>query len=133
MISKYESARILIVDDEELILDLACRLMNHLGMHAEGVKSISECVNRVQEAQHTDAPYHLILVDLNLSFGDAGDELPKRLTEMAIKVPMLLTTGLHCHPVVENCREFGFCGVVHKPYSVEEIGAAVKQALSTSI
>lgn len=123
----------MIVDDEELILDLACRLMSHLGMQAEGVNSISECLERVQEAQYSNCPYHLILVDLNLSYGGAGEELPKRLTEMQIKVPMLLTTGTNCHPAVENCRKFGFCGVVHKPYSVEEIGAAVKQALSASI
>jgi two-component system OmpR family response regulator len=60
--------RILVVDDEQLIIDNLLAFLEDEGMHAEGVASAEEALERIESGR----PYHICIMDMRLP-GMDGD------------------------------------------------------------
>jgi DNA-binding NarL/FixJ family response regulator len=64
-------------------------------------------------------------MDLTVPGGMGGKETMKRLRDIDSKVVGIVSSGYCNDPILAHYSEYGFSGVVAKPYNMEELGKAL--------
>jgi CheY-like chemotaxis protein len=123
------SGRVLVMDDEELVRDVASEMLNVLGYEAEFAVEGKEAVELFSAARAEGRPFDLVILDLTVPGGMGGKETMQKLMEIDPKVRAIVSSGYSKDMILSEYKKFGFSGVIAKPYRVSEFSAAVKSAL----
>ena len=117
--------RILCVDDEAPLVTLAVRFLERLGYRASGYTSAEEALAAFR--RQPDA-FDLVVTDYNMP-GMSGMDVA--LTVMSERPSMLvaLASGYLRPAEVEHARALGIRATIAKPYTLEDLGAAVQNLL----
>jgi PAS domain S-box-containing protein len=117
--------RILCVDDEAPLVTLAVRFLDRLGYRAMGFTRAEEALAAFR--RQPDA-FDLVVTDYNMP-GMSG--LDVALTVMSVRPSMLvaLASGYLRPAEVEHARALGIRATIAKPYTLEDLGAAVQNLL----
>jgi len=124
---KTGKARILVLDDEEMIRDLIQTLLHHLGYEVTLSQTGEETVKYYQEAVDNQHPYDLLIMDLTIPGGMGGKETIQHLKQINPRVKAIVSSGYSNDPILSNYRDYGFCGVIVKPYHLKELSDVVSQ------
>jgi len=73
------------MDDEELILKTAVRILQYLGYEAEAVRGGSEAVEKFKEFSRSGRPFAAVILDLTVKGGMCGRET---LEELKALIPL---------------------------------------------
>lgn len=122
--------RILVMDDDELIREAAFELLDSLGYQAELVSDGGEAINVYKEAHDSGNPFDVVVMDLTVPGGMGGKEAMKKLVALDPTVKAVVSSGYANDPVMANYREFGFVGVVPKPYEPEDLSKALHDVIA---
>ncbi|MBW2605215.1 MAG: PAS domain S-box protein [Deltaproteobacteria bacterium] len=122
--------RILVMDDEALIRDIAGQLLSRIGYDVEFAKDGAEAVKRYQKVMESGKSFDAVIMDLTIPGGMGGKEAVQRLLEIDPEVNAIVSSGYSNDPVMSDFRKFGFKGVVPKPYTIEELGKALQEILT---
>ena len=125
--------RLLVVDDEETIRQTCISMLQMLGYRAEGAANSDDAVKQYRNAAAEADGFRLVLMDLTLRGGPGGCETMERLQSFDPNVRAIVCSGYAQDPVMANASAYGFCGVVSKPYTLEELSQAVSQALGSPV
>ncbi len=117
-----EPFRILIVDDAREVRALLVDYLLDQGYDAQGVKDGKEALER-----HGDAPFDLIITDLNMP-GMTGIELIEELATDGNTTEFIIITGYASLDTAAEAVKVGACDYIVKPFRVEELGIAIKNA-----
>lgn len=123
------SGRILVMDDEELVRDVADEMLKVLGYEAEFATEGREAVERYAAARAEGRPFDLVILDLTVPGGMGGRETMQKLMEVDPGVKAIVSSGYSKDTILAEYKKFGFSGVIAKPYRVSEFSKAVKSAL----
>ncbi len=123
-------AKVLVMDDDEMVRDVAAMMLGALGYEAGIASNGKEAVELFRKARLSGNPFDIVILDLVVPGGMDGKETLARLKDIDPGVRAIVTTGYSHDPVVANFKEFGFAGALAKPYVVSEFADAVKKALS---
>ncbi len=115
---------VLIIDDEDLQREIATQLLSFLGYNVSSVKSGEEAILFLKN-NHVD----LVLLDMMMEPGMNGYETYKKIIAINPKQKAIITSGYSEDIHVENTLRLGANALVKKPYSIESIGKAIKEAL----
>jgi len=122
--------RILVMDDDEMIRDVAGRILGRLGYEVEYAADGAEALVAYGEARKKDRLFDVVIMDLTIPGGMGGKETIRKLRELDPKARAIVSSGYSNDPIMAEFREYGFSGVVAKPYSIRILGEAVKSVLS---
>jgi len=122
--------RVLVMDDEEIVREAVTSLLQYLGYDVETARDGKEAIDMYRLARDLGRPYDVVIMDLTVPGGIGGKEAVRILREEDPSIRAIVSSGYYTDPVLANFREYGFDGVVPKPYQVEELGKAVKEVLS---
>ncbi len=125
----FGNGRILVMDDEEDIREAAASLLELLGYQVECASDGAEAIEKYDSARKSGISFDAVIVDLTIPGGLGGKETTERLLELDPHVKIILSTGHLRDPVVSNYRQYGFKGVIVKPYTADEIGLALHNVL----
>jgi len=118
--------RILVVDDEQVVRETAREILSHLGYQADVCEDGTAALNLYREARESGIPYAVVFMDLTIPGGMGGKVTMKNLLEIDPDVKGVVTSGYSNDPILAHFREYGFCGVVAKPFKVDEISAVLQ-------
>ena len=126
-----EKAKILVMDDEQGIREVAGRLLRHIGYQdiefaADGAKAIK----LYKEAMKSDHPFNAVILDLTIPGGMGGTETIEKLLKIDPGVRAILSSGYVDDSVIAKYKDYGFCGMAAKPYTLEELGKALYTVLN---
>jgi len=122
--------RILAMDDEESIRKLLSRMLTKLGYEVELVRDGVEAVKQYQKAKESGQPFDVVVLDLTVSGGLGGKEALKRLLEIDPSIKAIVSSGYATDPIVAKFKEYGFRGVVTKPYRIDELKETLNKVLA---
>ncbi len=119
--------RILVMDDEESIRLLLGEMLRHLGYQVDCVAEGQEAVVRYQEAYHAQQPFYAVILDLTVTGGLGGKDTVQQLRKFDPQVKAIVASGYSNDPVLSGYSNFGFKGVVAKPFRLAELSEALHQ------
>jgi CheY-like chemotaxis protein len=122
------SRAILVIDDEEAVLDVVRRFLQIAGHRVTGVTSGAAALTALGRPAN-GRPVDLIVLDLMIPREDAAVTF-RRLRQRCPGVPVLLCTGLPQADPAPELLCHGAVGLIRKPFRMNELWYAVKQALA---
>ena len=122
--------RVLVMDDESLIRDLASRVLQVLGYEAVACHDGAQAVQLFRTAREQGQPFVAVLLDLTIPGGMGGREAAQQIRACDPHALLIVSTGYSNDPVVADCQAFGFAGAVAKPYSVETLASELTRLLA---
>ena len=114
--------RILIVDDEEAIRALVEFTLTRLGYQVAQAENAQEGVNLYREKLEAGERFDAVILDLTLPGGMGGKEALKKLIEIDPTVNAIVSSGYATDATMSRYQDFGFRGVIAKPYEASELG-----------
>ena len=117
--------RILLMDDEAPVRDVAGAMLRRLGYEVTAVPEGNEAVDRFSEARREGRPFDAVILDLTVKTGAGGLATLRRLKEIDPRVWALVSSGYSTDPVLRDPEAFGFRGVIPKPYSIHDLRTAL--------
>jgi CheY-like chemotaxis protein len=121
--------RILIMDDEELILDVVSSMLEYLEYEVEVSKNGQEAFEKYHAAMQSGNPFGAVIMDLTIPGSQGGKEVIQDLLKLDPSVRAIVSSGYSNDPIMSNCTEYGFKGVVKKPFKMEELREVIEQTL----
>jgi signal transduction histidine kinase/ActR/RegA family two-component response regulator len=122
--------RVLFMDDEEPIRQLATFFLRRFGFEVVCVADGAEVVKKYRDAMKEGCPFVLVIVDLTVPGGMGGREAVAQLHEIDPRVKAIVSSGYSSDPVLANYREHGFCGVAAKPYEMSDLTRVLRTVLA---
>ena len=128
----FRSARVLLMDDEKIVLEVAGEMLGFLGLDVATACSGEEVLELYERAREEGEPFDLVMLDLTVPGGMGGEETIRRLRETDPSVRAIVSSGYSNNPVMSDYRSYGFNGVVAKPYRIEQLQAVIDRVLAES-
>jgi len=125
-----DDSRVLVMDDEDLVLTTADMMLRHLGYDTQLTHDGSEAVEAYRRALAAGQPFDAVIVDLTVPGGMGGKDAVSRLLEIDPDARVVVSSGYSTDPVMAEYVAHGFKAVVTKPYKVGELDRALKEALA---
>jgi CheY-like chemotaxis protein len=124
------SGRVLFMDDEEMVRDLAGAALDALGYEAVLAGDGREAVALYEEAMKAGKPIAVVIMDLTVPGGVGGEEALQSLLRLDPQVKAVVSSGYAQDPIMAKYAEYGFCAVLAKPYSITMLGELLHAVLS---
>jgi two-component system cell cycle sensor histidine kinase/response regulator CckA len=122
MVDGEAGRRILVVDDEQVILDLLKRVLSREGYQVSTVRCPEEAT-----ARFSNGPHDLLIADMDLCRSD-GPELMRMLQEVARPAAIVVMSGFPEERIVRFAQEHTQ-GLLEKPFRLERLLTVVRDAL----
>ncbi|MBF0280808.1 MAG: transporter substrate-binding domain-containing protein [SAR324 cluster bacterium] len=113
--------KILVMDDEEPILKMVGRMLNRMGYEPYYAKDGEQVIEIYRTALQSGKQFKLVILDLTIPGGMGGKETIEKLLQINPDVKAVVSSGYSNDPVMSNYKKYGFCGVIPKPYSQDEV------------
>ena len=117
------NARILCVDDEEVILDSFRKILVLDGYSVDTVETGQEALGLIQIHD-----YDFVFTDLKMP-GMSGQEVAKSVKHMRPDIDVVIITGYATVESAVECMKYGAMDYLEKPYSESELRTFVRHAL----
>ena len=127
----FGEGKILVMDDEEIIRILTKKILTHLGYDSIYAHDGVEAIDLYKKAMQGGKPFDAVILDLTVRGGMGGKEAIRKLSELDPHIKCIVSSGYSKDPVLMNYREFGFCGVIAKPYTVDELSEILDKVLKS--
>jgi signal transduction histidine kinase/CheY-like chemotaxis protein len=116
--------QILVVDDEPCQRDIASQLLNILGYKVATASSGEEALRSM-----TENKADLILLDMLMDPGINGRQTYEEIIKKHPGQKAVIASGFSESAEVKKAIGLGACAFIKKPYTLEELGLAVKKVL----
>jgi PAS domain S-box-containing protein len=121
--------KILVMDDEEILRDFMGRILSKSGYEVEVSADGNEAIQTYREAMDSGRPFDIVLMDLTVPGGMGGKEAIQQLLKIDPEVKAIVSSGYSNDPIMANFGEYGFKGVVAKPYTLQQLINAIQTVL----
>ncbi len=125
-VAPESSKKILIVDDDEILLAMLIETLDSLGYQAQGAKNGEEALKKIDSGE-----FDLVITDIRMPKMD-GISFLKTLKEKKPKLPVIMITGFSLAYTQQRAIQEGADGYLVKPFKIEKIEELVKNLLQES-
>lgn len=122
-----QKQKILVMDDENVIRDIASQTLDHFGYAVQCAKDGDEAVEIFLKATESGQPFNIALLDLTIPGEEGGKDVVRRLLDIDPGVRAIVTSGYSNDPVMQNFTEYGFSGAIAKPFTLDELNRVLKE------
>lgn len=119
--------RLLVMDDEESICTMVKRVATRLGYEVAVASDGVAALARFAEARRGGTRFDAVILDLTIPGGMGGLETLRQLRIGCRDVVAIASSGYSEDPVLANYAEYGFCGILAKPYTVGQLRAVLQR------
>lgn len=125
----FGSGRILLMDDEADIRKLAGTMGKMLGYEVQVVPDGQEAITMYKKAMDDGQPYDLVIMDLTIPGGMGGKTCIQKLLSIDPDVKAIVSSGYSHDPIMSNYQEYGFKGVIAKPYKLKHFARILSEVI----
>jgi PAS domain S-box-containing protein len=125
------TGKILIMDDDTIVRTVVDTLLKKAGYTPVCVSNGTQTLETYAEALSQGEPFTVTIMDLTIPGGMGGKETVKKLREIDPQARVIAFSGYSNDPIFTNFKDYGFNGVLSKPFSIEEFMQTISQVLKT--
>ncbi len=114
-------AKVLLLDDEDIIRNVSGELLNLFGYRVVLANDGREAVTLYQQAKEMGDPFLAVIMDLTIPGGMGGLETMNILRRFDPEIKAIVSSGYANDPVISDYEKYGFSGVVIKPYRFDDL------------
>ena len=126
---RFDTGRILFMDDDESISFLTGGMLEGLGYKYDLAKNGEQAVQLYKRYLTIGRPYDAVIMDLNIIGGMGGEQTFKILRELDPEVRAIIASGYDIDEMARQYLDMGFCGYLTKPYRVGDLGKILRTVL----
>ncbi|MCB0065349.1 MAG: response regulator [Caldilineaceae bacterium] len=124
-------ARILVVDDEEVVREALVEALDMLGHQAIFAVDGEEAVEAYRNAHAGNAPYDLVITDLTIPGSMGGQAATQAILQINPAAKVIVSSGYATDPVLANYEQHGFAARIVKPYRLAELQTTLHRVLQS--
>ncbi|MDP8246318.1 MAG: response regulator [Candidatus Hinthialibacter antarcticus] len=128
--SNSSGITVLLMDDEEMVRDITGTMLEHLGYKVNYAKDGKEAIDQYQITYKSDNRIDCVIMDLTIPGAMGGKEAIQHLKDIDPNVKAIVSSGYSNDPVMANYADYGFSGVLNKPYQIEKLDEALKKIIN---
>ena len=113
--------KILLMDDEQIILDVTREVLAFLGYEVEFARDGQAALDLYKQAMVAGAPFDAVILDLSIPEGMGGREAILEFQKLDPAVKAIVSSGYSNDPVVMEYERYGFSGKLTKPYKITDM------------
>ncbi len=119
------SGTVLVVDDEEIVLSIACRMIERYGFSVLTASHGREALEIYKQHKNDIA---CVLLDLTMPQMD-GEETFMELRRLSPDVRVIMSSGYNEQEVTQRFTGQGLAGFIQKPYQLHEMAEVLRKAI----
>ncbi len=117
--------QILLVDDEEAIVEIEQKMLEHLGYK---VTSCNSSIKTLELFRAEPDRYNLVITDMSMP-DMAGDRLAVELIKIRPDIPILLCTGFSQTISEKKAYDMGIKGFLLKPLLIKDLAEKIREVM----
>ncbi len=117
--------RILLVDDEAVIVAFGRQGLERLGYRVEGCTSSTEALEHFRQAPER---YDLVITDMTMP-NMTGDQLARKIFKLRKKMPVILCTGYSSRIDGPRAKKMGISALLMKPLNLSDLALNIRRVL----
>lgn len=121
---------ILVMDDEQLIRDTVGHMLSYLGYEVVFSKDGDEAIEVYKNAKKSQKPFAAVILDLTIRGGMGGKKTMRMLLDIDPDIKGIVSSGYSNDPVMADFKNYGFSGVVAKPFSIQELSKELSDVIT---
>ena len=125
------SGKILLMDDDKDILEMAYNMLGFIGYNVVCATNGVETLNLYMDAIHNNEPFNAVIMDLTIPCGMGGKECIKKLLEFDPEAKVIVCSGYSNNQILGDFKKYGFKGVLSKPFQIKEANELLQQLINS--
>jgi len=121
--------KILFMDDEQDVRDIAGYMLNYIGYKVEFAVDGVEAIELYKKAKELQLPFDAVIMDLTIPGGMGGEEAIKKLRKLDPEIKAIVSSGYSNAPIIAQFQDYGFSGVIPKPYEVKDLSEVLHKVI----
>jgi two-component system cell cycle sensor histidine kinase/response regulator CckA len=121
--------RILVMDDEDFIREMASEMLTEIGYEASSARNGEEAIKMIEQASETGKPYSAVIMDLTIPGGMGGRDAVRALPSSQTDLVAIVSSGYSEDPVMAEPAKFGFSDKLEKPFRKAELARVLGRHL----
>ncbi|MEI6828058.1 MAG: PAS domain S-box protein, partial [Desulfuromonadales bacterium] len=117
----HKGGTILIMDDEQIIRDLAAAILEELGYQVTTCRDGAEAIWHYKHVRESGTPFLAVIMDLTIPGGMGGKEAAQEILAIDPNACLIVSSGYSNDPIMSDYRSHGFAGAIAKPYRVSDL------------
>ncbi len=121
------AGKVLVMDDEQNVRKVISRMVGKFGFRTDMAEEGSEAVKLFEKAHLAGEPYDFVIMDLTIPGGMGGKEAIKEVLKIDPQAKVIVASGYSNDPVLADYRDYGFQGVIAKPFTMEAMERVLRE------
>ncbi len=129
----HSGGSILVMDDEEMIRELATGMLEEIGYQVTTCNDGTAAIRYYKAARESGAPFSAVIMDLTIPGGIGGKEAAEAILAVDPTARLIVSSGYSNDPIMSDYSTYGFAGAIAKPYRICELAQILRSSLIKSL
>jgi len=126
------STRVLIMDDQESILDVASKILARSNCDVVEAREGSEAVRLYKMAKDEGRPFDAVVMDVTVPGGMGGVEASSLIWEFDCDAKIIVSSGYAEGEYLSEFEKYGFSARLRKPYTAKQLREVISSVAAGS-
>lgn len=123
------NGKILLMDDQAMVRNVARKILENIGFEVICAQDGEEALSQFKSASETSHPFDMVIMDLTIPGKMGGSEAIKVMRSMDTDIFIIASSGYSNDPVMANYKNYGFDGVITKPYNFDDMKETIEKLI----
>jgi two-component system cell cycle sensor histidine kinase/response regulator CckA len=120
-VKALRNGRILLMDDEDVVRNVAGVMMRSFGHEVEVVDDGKGAIVKYRESMKTGRKFDIVIMDLTVRGGMGGEEAMRELLQIDPDINAIVSSGYSDSAVISEYKTRGFKAYLSKPYDIDSL------------
>ena len=131
-VSQPYKYKILLMDDDEFIRVAYASLLEEIGYIVVTSEDGNQAIVKYKEALKNNNPFDVVILDLTVPRGMGGIETTRHIFSLESNAKIIISSGITEDDTIINWQDYGFKGVIEKPFKIEELDTLLQKIMNNS-
>jgi PAS domain S-box-containing protein len=128
-LQKIASKKILIMDDDKAVREIMAAMLTFIKCSVVPAGDGKEAIALYLQAKEEGTPFDLVIMDLTVPGGMGGRETIAALLALDSTAKAIVSSGYANDPIMADYQDYGFCGILSKPFKIDELNKVIATLL----